>query len=66
MMKKRPVQSREDALNEAMDTAYSEVCPPMNRAERRSARGKLMVAQGQIAALKAKLAFLEAELRDRT
>jgi hypothetical protein len=31
------------------ERAYAEVCPPMSRAERRTAKGKLLVAQGELA-----------------
>ncbi len=61
MMPCKIPQSRDDRLQQRMDEAYSSICPPMNRAERRTARGKLLVAQGKIAALEAKIKFLEEE-----
>ena len=42
--------------------AYSSVCPPMNRVERRTARGRMLVAQGESAALRAEVEFLQEEL----
>lgn len=53
---------REMALQSARDFAYSQVCPPMNRQERRTARGRMLVAQGEAAALRAENEFLKREL----
>lgn len=61
MMPSNIPPSREERLQSAMDAAYSRVCPQMNRAERRTAKGKLLVALGKIAMLEAKLKFLEEE-----
>ena len=51
---------REQRLAHAKDRAYSEICPPMNRAERRTAKGRMLVAQAEAAALRAELDFLRA------
>ena len=52
---------------EAGRRAYYDVCPPMNRAERRTARGKLLHAQGEAARLKAELEFWkEQAMKDHT
>lgn len=37
--------------------AYAEVCPLMSRAERRTAKGKLLVAQGELARATAEAEF---------
>lgn len=54
------IRAREIAYRR--DLAYSEICPRMNRAERRTARGKMLVAQAEAAALKAEVAYLREEL----
>jgi hypothetical protein len=43
-------------------TAYDAICPPMNRAERRTAKGRMLVAQAEAAALRAEVEFLRREL----
>lgn len=55
---------REERLRRARMDAYDSVCPPMNRAERRTARGRMLVAQAEAAALRAEVEFLRGELAD--
>lgn len=61
MMPNKLPQSRDDRLQSTMDIAFNGACPRMNRAERRTAKGKLLVVRGQLAALEAKIKFLEEE-----
>jgi hypothetical protein len=53
---------REDRIRSAKSRAYAEVCPPMSRAERRTAKGRMLVAQAEAAALRAELELLRSEL----
>ena len=53
---------RELQLEHERRQAYAAACPPMNRAERRTARGRMLVAQGEAAALRAEVEFLRNEL----
>ena len=53
---------REESLRSARQEAYAAVCPPMNRAERRTAKGRMLVAQAEAAALRAEIEFLRSEL----
>ncbi len=53
---------RADELDLARRRAYEAVCPPMNRAERRTAKGRMLVAQAEAAALRAEVEFLHAEV----
>jgi hypothetical protein len=64
-MKMSEREMRDHNLAHARTTAYEAVCPPMNRAERRTARGRLLVAQAEAAALRAEVEFLRAELEGR-
>lgn len=54
-------QLREDEINQRREDAYQSVCPPMNRAERRSAKGKMLIALAEAAALRAEIEFLKEE-----
>ena len=38
--------------------AYDEICPRLNRAERRTAHGRMLVAQAELAAAQAELEYL--------
>ena len=40
------------------DKAYDEICPRLNRAERRTAHGRMLVAQAECAAMRAELEYL--------
>lgn len=53
---------REINLSAAKQYAYDRACPSMSRAERRTARGRMLVAQGEAAALRAENEFLKSEL----
>jgi len=53
---------REEALRSARQAAYSAVCPPLNRAERRTAKGRMLVAMAEAAALRAEVEFLRREM----
>ena len=53
---------REEALRSARQEAYSAICPPMNRAERRTAKGRMLVAMAEAAALRAEVEFLRREM----
>lgn len=58
-------EMREANLDYAKRSAYEAICPTMNRAERRTARGRMLVAQAEAAALRAEVEFLRAELLER-
>lgn len=64
MMRCRPTEKEmlEESLRSARQEAYAAVCPPMNRAERRTAKGKMLVAMAEAAALRAEVEFLRREL----
>ena len=53
---------RDEQIERERRQAYADVCPQMNRAERRTARGRMLVAQGEAAALRAEVDFLRQEL----
>lgn len=55
-------QLRDEEIEYRREVAYQSVCPPMNRADRRSARGKMLIAQAEAAALRAEVEFLKKEL----
>jgi hypothetical protein len=55
-------QMRDMHLDAAKESAYSAICPPMSRAERRTAKGRMLVAQAEAAALRAEVEFLRQEL----
>ena len=57
-------ETREAQLNYKRTEAYDAICPPMNRAERRTARGRMLLAQAVAAALRAEVEFLRRELAD--
>jgi len=38
--------------------AYGEICPQLNREERRTAHGRMLVAQAECAAMRAELEYL--------
>lgn len=46
------------------EAAYSNVCPPMNRAQRRTAKGKMFVAQGELAAHQAEMYYLRDRMQE--
>jgi hypothetical protein len=52
----------QDGIQRARQSAYDAVCPPMSRAERRSAKGRMLIAQAELAAMKAENDFLREEL----
>ncbi len=56
---------RNRRLDHAISQAYSSVCPVMSRAERRTARGRMLVAQAEAAALRAEVEFLREELKEK-
>lgn len=45
-------------IEDARSRAYASVCPPLNRAERRTAHGRMLVAQAEAAAMRAELEYL--------
>lgn len=55
-------QLRDDELDRRREHAYQSVCSNMNRADRRSAKGKMLLAQAEAAALRAEVEFLKEEL----
>jgi len=46
------------------EAAYSSVCPPMNRAQRRTAKGKMLVAYGELAAHQAEMNYLRDRMQE--
>lgn len=59
-------QWREEAIDQCKADAYYAVCPRgMNRADRRTAKGKMLVAQAEAAALRAEVEFLREELLNK-
>lgn len=61
-MPERPLMERAD--NVYRDT-YHEVLGGLNRTERRTAKGKLRVAEAEIAALKAQNEFLRMHMEEQ-
>ena len=59
---RQPTEAEMHASNieDARARAYSAVCPNLNRAERRTAHGRMLVAQAEAAAMKAELEYLRA------
>lgn len=56
-------EMREYNLKAATEEAYYAVLPKhMSRAERRTAKGRMLVAQAEAAALRAEVEFLKSEL----
>lgn len=55
-------EMRESSLRSAKQDAYDSICPPLNRAERRTAKGRMLIAQAEAAALRAEVNFLRDEL----
>ena len=55
-------ESREEALIRVRIGAYNNICGNLNRAERRTTKGRLLVIQAEYAALKAENDFLREEL----
>lgn len=53
---------RQMAREYAYRNAYEEVCPPLNRAQRRSAKGRMLVAQAEAAGLRAENEVLRQQL----
>ena len=62
-MRRWPAQSKAEILHEIRESAFKDVVPQMNREERRTAKGKMLVAKGEAAALKAENEYLRAELK---
>lgn len=64
MMRRMPTEEemREAQLRCEKQAAYDAICPPMNRAERRTTKGRMLVAQAEAAALRAEVEFLKREL----
>ena len=60
-MPERPLMERAD---DVYRDAYYEIVGNLNRAERRTAKGKLIVAEAEIAALKAQNEFLRQALEE--
>lgn len=60
-----PAEMRKASLDCQKRAAYNAICPPMNRAERRTAMGRMLIAQAEAAALRAEVAFLRRELATR-
>ncbi len=60
---KRP-RSVEERACQAYENAYFTIAGHLNRAERRTIKGRLLVAQAHADGLHAKIAVLEAEVRD--
>jgi hypothetical protein len=56
------MEIQEINLRSEKQAAYDAVCPAMSRADRRTAKGRMLVAQGEAAALRAENAFLKSEL----
>ena len=63
MMPRRPTyeEIRDENLAIKKRDAWNEVCPPMSRAERRTAKGRMLIAQAEAAALRAEIEFLKQE-----
>jgi len=59
-----PERPEWEKIEDLRREAYYSVCPPMNREERRTARGKLLVAQGEAAALRAENEYLKQQLEE--
>lgn len=57
-------QRRDDRREDARQSAYREVCPQMNRAERRTAKGRMLIAQAEAAAMRAEIEFLRIEIKN--
>ena len=64
MHKPEPTEAelRQRQIEYEKQCAYDAICPAMNRAERRTAKGKMLVAQAEAAALRAEVEFLRREL----
>lgn len=60
---KRP-RSIEERACQAYENAYSAVAGHLNRAERRTIKGRLIVAQAHADGLHAKIAVLESEIQE--
>ena len=58
-----PPRPEWEIIEDLRHNAYYSVCPPMNRKERRTARGQLLVAQGEAAALLAENEYLKEKLK---
>jgi len=64
MMRRMPTEAemRKAQLSYEKQAAYDAICPAMNRAERRTTKGRMLVAQAEAAALRAEIEFLRREL----
>jgi hypothetical protein len=65
MMPRYIEQSADDRTQQAYTQAYYDYLGHMNRKERRTAHGRMLVAEAENKALLAKIAVLEAELEER-
>lgn len=64
MMDYFPKSSRSELANDAYESTYREAVGLLNRAERRTARGRQLVAEAHAKALLAKIEILESEITD--
>lgn len=51
-------EMRRMEIEDVRERAYSAICPNLNRAERRTAHGRMLVAQAEAAAMRAELEYL--------
>lgn len=51
-------EMRRREIEDVRERAYSAICPRLNRAERRTAHGRMLVAQAEAAAMRAELEYL--------
>lgn len=58
-------EMREETIRQRRASAYESICPNLNRKERRTAYGKMLVAQAEAASLQAEVDFLREELSCR-
>jgi hypothetical protein len=52
----------QEGIESARQMAYNDICPPMSRAERRTAKGRMLIAQAETAALRAENDYLREQL----
>ena len=64
------IPTDEEIFEDAKQQTYASYCPPMNRKERRTAKGKLLIAQAELAVarleLKRALTLATGEIWDPT
>ena len=58
-MQHRLVDCDEDRLRRKLDAVFEEHCPPMNRKERRTMKGKLLIAEAKLKVAEAELAHFK-------